>query len=45
MKKIYKDIIYIDKCWYQEQKEIPVCYTGIYRPVSNTEVDRQKCEK
>jgi hypothetical protein len=33
------DIVYIDKCRYeiQEQKEVPVRYTGIYRPISSTE--------
>jgi hypothetical protein len=33
------DIVYIDKCRYeiQEQKEVPVWYTGIYRPISSTE--------
>jgi hypothetical protein len=32
------DIVYIDKCRYeiQEQKEVPVWYTGIYRPISST---------
>jgi hypothetical protein len=31
------DIIYIDKfrCEIQEQKEVPVWYTGIYRSISN----------
>jgi hypothetical protein len=31
-------IVYIDKCQYeiQEQKEIPVYYTDIYRPISST---------
>jgi hypothetical protein len=31
--------MYIDKCWYgtQEQKEVPVWCTGIYRPISSTE--------
>jgi hypothetical protein len=32
------DIVYIDKCRYeiQEQKEVPVRYTGIYRRISST---------
>jgi hypothetical protein len=32
------DIVYIDKCRYeiQERKEVPVCYTGVYRPISST---------
>jgi hypothetical protein len=31
-------LVYIDKCQYeiQEQKEVPVWYTGIYRPISRT---------
>jgi hypothetical protein len=31
-------IAYIVNCRYeiQQQKEIPVCYSGIYRPISNT---------
>jgi hypothetical protein len=34
------DIVYTDKCRYeiQEQKEVPVWYTGIYRPISSTAV-------
>jgi hypothetical protein len=33
------NIVYIDKSRYeiQEQKEVPVWYTGIYRPISNTD--------
>jgi hypothetical protein len=32
-------IVYIDKCRYeiQEQKEVPVCYTGIHRSISSTD--------
>jgi hypothetical protein len=32
-------MVYIDKCRYeiQEQKEVPVWYTGIERPISSTE--------
>jgi hypothetical protein len=32
------DIIYIDMCRYdiQEQREVPVRYAGIYRPISST---------
>jgi hypothetical protein len=32
------DIVYVDKCRYevQEQKEVPVWYTGIYRPISSS---------
>jgi hypothetical protein len=32
------DLVYINKCWYgiQEQKEVPVWYVGIYRPISST---------
>jgi hypothetical protein len=32
------DIVCTDKCWYkfQEWKEVPVWYTGIYRPILNT---------
>jgi hypothetical protein len=32
------DIIHIDKCRYeiQEQKEVPVWYTGIYQLISST---------
>jgi hypothetical protein len=31
-------IVYIDKCRYevQEQKEVPVWYTGIYRSILST---------
>jgi hypothetical protein len=31
-------ILYIDKCRYeiQEQKEVPIWYTGTHRPVSST---------
>jgi hypothetical protein len=31
------DKVYIDKCRYeiQVQKEVAVCYTGIYRPISS----------
>jgi hypothetical protein len=34
------DIVYIDKLRYeiQEQKEIPVWYTGIYRSILSTEL-------
>jgi hypothetical protein len=37
MEKV-KCIIYVDKCRYEirEQKEVPVRYTGIYRPISST---------
>jgi hypothetical protein len=30
--------LYTDKCRYeiQEQREVPVWYTGIYRPISST---------
>jgi hypothetical protein len=30
--------MYVDKCRYeiQEQKEVPVWYTGIYGPISST---------
>jgi hypothetical protein len=33
------DIVYIKKCRYEieEQKEVPVWYTGIYRPISSTD--------
>jgi hypothetical protein len=36
------DIVYVDKCRYevQEQKEVPVWYTGIYRPISSTAENR-----
>jgi hypothetical protein len=32
------DIVYIDKCRceIQEEKKVPVWYTGIYRPISST---------
>jgi hypothetical protein len=32
------DVVYIGKCRYeiQEQKEVPVWYTGIYRPISSS---------
>jgi hypothetical protein len=32
------DIGHVDKCRYeiQEYKEVPVWYTGIYRPISST---------
>jgi hypothetical protein len=32
------DVVYVDKFRYeiQEQKEVPVWYTGIYRPISST---------
>jgi hypothetical protein len=31
-------IVHIDKCRYeiQEQKEFPVWYTGVYRPIKST---------
>jgi hypothetical protein len=31
-------VVYIDfcRCEIQEEKEIPVWYTGIYRPISST---------
>jgi hypothetical protein len=34
------DIIYIDKFRYeiQEQREVPVCYTGMYQPISSTDL-------
>jgi hypothetical protein len=36
------DIVYIDKFQYeiQEQKEVPVRYTAIYRPISSTTINR-----
>jgi hypothetical protein len=37
-KQINIYVIYIDKCRHdiQEQKEVPLCYTGIYRPIPST---------
>jgi hypothetical protein len=34
-------VVHIDKCRYeiQEQEDVPVCYTGIYRPISRTGYD------
>jgi hypothetical protein len=36
--KIYMDIVYIHKCWYEikKEKEVPVWHTGIYWPISST---------
>jgi hypothetical protein len=32
------DVAYIEKCWYEieEQGEVPVWYTSIFLPISNT---------
>jgi hypothetical protein len=37
------DVVYIGKHRYeiQEQKEVPVWYTGTYRPISNTVVNQE----
>jgi hypothetical protein len=40
------DTLYIYKCRYEtkEQKEVPIWYTGIYRPISSTAYDCKETE-